>query len=70
MSVIEEEDDLTLQCFFGLISEHKSTKSDDLDGIILEQIREDIRQHQWASLTDCGSGSIALRTVLDLMRVF
>ena len=70
MSVIEEEDDLTMQDFFALINEHTSNKSDDLDGIILEQIREDIRQHQWASLADCGSGSIALRTVLDLMRAF
>ena len=71
MSVIEEEDDLTMQDFLGLVNDRKITNaSDDLDAVFQDQIKEDIRQHKWASLTDCGSSSIAIRVVLDLMRTF
>ena len=71
MSVIEEEDDLTMQDFLGLVSDRKITNtSDDLEVVFQDQIKEDIRQHKWASLTDCGSSSIAIRVVLDLMRTF
>ena len=71
MAVIEEEDDLTMQDFLGLVNDRKITNaSDDLDVVFQDQIKEDIRQHKWASLTDCGSSSIAIRVVLDLMRTF
>lgn len=71
MTVLEDEDNLTPADFLSVVSEHKSTKtSDDLEGIIQDQIKEDIRQHQWTSLADCGSSISALKIVLDLMRSF
>ena len=46
MAVIEEEDDLTMQDFLGLVNDRKTTNtSDDLDIVFQDQIKEDIRQH-------------------------
>ena len=46
MAVIEEEDDLTMQDFLGLVNDRKNTNtSDDLDIVFQDQIKEDIRQH-------------------------
>ena len=46
MAVIEEEDDLTIQDFLGLVNDRKTTNtSDDLDIVFQDQIKEDIRQH-------------------------
>ena len=44
MAVIEEEDDLTMQDFLGLVNDRKITNaSDDLDVVFQDQIKEDIR---------------------------
>ena len=47
-----------------------SEMTDDIDGLMIEQIKKDVRSERWDSLAYCASFKIAMLVILDFLSVF
>ena len=47
-----------------------SAMTDDIDNLIIEQIKKDIRSERWDSLAHCASFKTAMLVIIDYLSIF
>ena len=56
VDVLYEDNSFDLSAYLKLMEDHRphSATTDDIDNLLVEQIRKDVREEKWESLKNCG----------------